>query len=399
MTALLTTPHPETFGELPSAAVAPRSADWMSSNAEGLMLAATDDWQGAREAFRTAAMAIEADGQTTASAGQHSPLALVLSNLAQSLYKSGAVAEAITCQERVVALRTAMTGEGSVAVARSRSDLAAMLGSIGRVEEAAVLARRALMAVESSGAPDMALAAVLANAARIAIVAEATQDAEPILRRLHAVEARCGMDSTATDQLLARIGAAPVTPPAGSPMLVDLDDVFPAPSQAAPIPPTVRYPSPAPLAFTHEIEFVDDVVSEQDADESPVGEYPRFPTSEQAAQAYDVRTEPTWEAPALPTSGAYDLVASSEAPVAAAWESTEMDESTDVIESTVPTTAESDALTDSSLERRVADRRDADRRDADRRLADRRSPRQRHLLIAGSVVLVVGLAVTLAIVL
>jgi hypothetical protein len=187
-------------------------------------------------------------------------------------------------------------------------------------------------------------------------------------------------------------------------MLIDLDDVFPAPSQAAPIPPTVRYPSPAPLAFTHEIEFVDDVVSEQDADESPVGEYPRFPTSEQAAQAYDVRTEPTWEAPALPTSGAYDLVASSETPVAAEWESTDTDEPIVGTESTVATTAESDALTDSSLERRVADRRDADRRDADRRdtdrrLADRRSPRQRNLLIAGSVALVVGLAVTLAIVL
>lgn len=430
MTALLTTPHPEAYGELPSAARAPRPSDWSSANSTGLMQAATGDWQGACDAFRTAVTAIQLGGQTTASAGQHSPLALVLSNLAQALHRTGAVQDAIACQERVVALRIAMTGEGSVAVARSRSDLAAMLGSIGRVEEAAVLARRALMAVESSGAPDMALAAVLANAARIAIVADAARDAEPILRRLHAVEARCGMDSTATDRLLERIGAAPVTPPAGSPMLVDLDDVFPAPTSSAPISPTVRYPSPAPLAFTHEIEFVDDVepTGEEDAvvtdgsaiessavavvesadetiaapieasvdasldapidecedgtDDVLVGEYPRVPTSEQAAHAFDVRASDTWRSPEeLPASGAYHLVESAESAVAAAWESTESE-----VGSTEPAVVG---------ERRVAHRRNAERR-SEAPLHPEPGSR-RTLFVAGGVVVAIGIAAIVAI--
>ena len=400
MSATLATTRPEDFGTLsPSAATVMRPTDWIAANAQGLMRAAHGDWFRAAEAFADAVADIEADGQTTASAGSHSPLALVLSNLAQAWYQTGRVMDAIRCQERVVALRIAMTGEGSVAVARSRSDLAALLGSIGRVEEAAVLARRALMAVESSGAPDMALAAVLANAARIAIVAGATRDAEQILRRLHAVEARCGMDSSATDALLERIGAAPITPPAGSPLLVDIDDLFPAPTPSAAPVTRARVLSPTSLAITHELEFVDEIptptaawapstsvesVSEDagmrdevvadDAEESPVGEYPHLPESEPVPSTHDVRTR-TMDAPALSSSGAYALV-----------------EATTPVESErVPTGRGQDAQelllkTDAFFERRMAERR---------RTA-RITPAKRALFAFGGLVVGAGLTAILA---
>lgn len=387
----LSTARPHEFGDpSPSAPDASYPADWQTANTQGLMLAATGEWRRAAEMFHAAFATIEEKGHTAASAGLHSPLALVLSNLAQSLYHAGRVPEAIAHQERAVALRIAMTGEGSVAVARSRSDLAAMLGSVGRVEEAAVLARRALMAVESSGAPDMALAAVLANAARIAIVAGSTQDAEPILRRLHAVEARCGMDSAATDAMLERIGAAPITPPAGTPMLVDLDDLFPAPtSYESPAPaPTASLPNA--LAITHEIEFVDDVPTaawkdtwqapsawspEADEDPEEVGEYPNLPTDE-AVNDHDVRTTRTWDAPELPQSGAYGLIEGAQTPRDSALATTGRGHRTQT----------TSVQTESVLERRVADRRRAD-------LATRSN---RGTWVTVALVVVAGVAATLA---
>ncbi|WP_396208672.1 hypothetical protein, partial [Gemmatimonas sp.] len=66
---------------------APSGRDaWLHDNERGLTLAADGDWAEASEAFAAAADCL-ARALPSDSRGAHEPLALVLSNLAQALYR------------------------------------------------------------------------------------------------------------------------------------------------------------------------------------------------------------------------------------------------------------------------------------------------------------------------
>ncbi|WP_396213695.1 tetratricopeptide repeat protein [Gemmatimonas sp.] len=180
---------------------------WMQDNDRGLALAADGDWGEACEAFAAAADALARSLPSTR--GHHEPLALILSNLAQANFRVGRLDEALQHAQRVCALRVAIAGEDAMPVARARMDLAVLLASRGRVDEARTLVQRAIYAVEHHvGEDDARLAIVLENAARIALVAGSPANAEPLLIRLHALLDAHDMSTTRAEQLLARVATA-----------------------------------------------------------------------------------------------------------------------------------------------------------------------------------------------
>lgn len=183
-------------------------AFWMEDNERGLVFAAEADWSEATEAFASAADALSRHQTSTS----HEPLALVLSNLAHACFKSGRLTDGIQHAQRAYALRVALVGEDAVMVARSRMDLAVMLGSVGRLDEAQSLVQRAIRALEhAAGEEDVRLAVLLENAARLALAARSPANAEPLLLRLHALLAAHGLPTTPADRLLARIGESRTT--------------------------------------------------------------------------------------------------------------------------------------------------------------------------------------------
>ncbi|AMW05201.1 tetratricopeptide repeat protein [Gemmatimonas phototrophica] len=177
---------------------------WQHDNDRGLALAADGDWAEATEAFAAAADSL-ARALPSAS-GSHEPLALVLSNLAQANFRLGRVEEALQHAQRVCALRVALAGEDAMPVARARMDLAVMLASSGRLDEARLLVQRAITAIEHHvGEEDARLAIVLENAARIALAAGNPANAEPLLLRLHALLDAHELSTERAEVLLARV--------------------------------------------------------------------------------------------------------------------------------------------------------------------------------------------------
>ncbi len=179
----------------------------MQDNDRGLALAADGDWGEACEAFAAAADALARS--LPSARGNHEPLALILSNLAQANFRAGRPDEALQHAQRVCALRVAIAGEDAMPVARARMDLAVLLASRGRVDEARSLVQRAIYAVERHvGEDDARLAIVLENAARIALAAGSPANAEPLLIRLHALLGAHDMSTTRAERLLARVATA-----------------------------------------------------------------------------------------------------------------------------------------------------------------------------------------------
>jgi hypothetical protein len=180
---------------------------WMQDNDRGLALAADQDWAEACEAFAAAADSLARSLPSTE--GHHEPLALVLSNLAQASFRAGRVDEALQHAQRVCALRVAIAGEDAMPVGRARMDLAVMLASRGRLDEASTLVQRAMCAMEHHVADDDArLAMVLENAARISLAAGSAANAEPLLLRLHALLDAHEMSTDRAEQLAARVATA-----------------------------------------------------------------------------------------------------------------------------------------------------------------------------------------------
>ena len=139
----------------------------------------------------------------------HEALALVLNNLAQGCYRVGQIEDAIRHAQRACAFRVALVGEDAMSVARARADLAVMLSSTGRSEDAMTLITRAIAGIERSGGDEsLQLSYVLENAARLAMSAGQPSIAEPYLLRLHALLAAHDLPTDRADALLAACSAA-----------------------------------------------------------------------------------------------------------------------------------------------------------------------------------------------
>lgn len=186
-------------------APSPASDAWQRDNERGLVLAADGDWGEASEAFAAAADAL-ARVLPSETRSVHEPLALVLSNLAQAYFRIGRLDDAMQQAQRVCALRVAIAGEDGMPVARARMDLAVMLASAGRLDEAGTLIQRAIAGVEHRvGEEDARLAIVLENAARIALAGGHPANAEPLLLRLHALLDAHELSTVRAEGLLARV--------------------------------------------------------------------------------------------------------------------------------------------------------------------------------------------------
>ena len=180
---------------------------WTAENAQGLALAAASSWPEAAEAF---ARAVDAVGVQREIAS-HDALALVLGNLAQACFRAGRIDDGIRHAQRACALRAALVGEDAISSARARADLAVMLGSTGRLEEASALMDRAIACMEqSAGEDDVRLIGPLENAARLALASAQPANAEPHLLRLHTLLAEHGLPTARADVLLARVASARV---------------------------------------------------------------------------------------------------------------------------------------------------------------------------------------------
>lgn len=181
---------------------------WRRDNERGLTLAADGDWSEASEAFAAAADSL-ARSLPSDTRGVHEPLALVLSNLGQAYFRVGRVDDAMQQAQRACALRVAIAGEDGMPVARSRMDLAVMLATAGRLEEATALVQRAIAGIEHRvGEDDARLSIVLENAARIALASGAPANAEPLLIRLHALLDAHELSTSRAEQLLGRVAHA-----------------------------------------------------------------------------------------------------------------------------------------------------------------------------------------------
>ncbi len=188
---------------------------WEAENTRGLSFATASAWSEAASAFSAAVESINADDDRESANAD--ALALVLGNLAHACFLDDRVDEAIRHQQRACALRAAILGEDAISVARSRSDLAVMLASSGRIEEAPALIARAITAVEQgAGENDLKLAVVLENAARTLIASGQPAEAEPHIVRLRTLLSDHELSTDRADMLLDRVRSeAPGRPDVG----------------------------------------------------------------------------------------------------------------------------------------------------------------------------------------
>jgi hypothetical protein len=185
----------------------PARDTWAIENDRGLALAVEGDWAQAITAFEAAAEALALD--VPMRSATHEPLALVTGNLAHACFRAGRLDSALLHAQRTCTLRVAITGEDGMPVARARMDLAVVLATAGRGEEAMSLVQRAMAAVEHRvGDADVRLAIVLENAARIALALGKPSNAEPLLLRLHALLHAHELSTGRADALLARVADA-----------------------------------------------------------------------------------------------------------------------------------------------------------------------------------------------
>ncbi|MCA2993279.1 tetratricopeptide repeat protein [Gemmatimonas sp.] len=248
----------------------PERDAWPHDNHRGLSLAEAGDWAEAAEAFASAADCLARslpDARAVAGESHLEPLALVLGNLAQACFRLGRLDEALRHAQRACALRVAITGEDGMPVARTRMDIAVMLASGGRLDEATALIQRAIAGIEHRvGEEDERLAPVLENAARIALASGQPANAEPLLLRLHALLDAHDRSTASADLLLAQVAAvrahqrAAVAVPAAAPervVAVAPERVVAAAPErvvaavparvVAPAPARVVAPAPAPV--------------------------------------------------------------------------------------------------------------------------------------------------------
>lgn len=183
---------------------------WHGFNTRGLQLAADGEWSAAAEAFASSVLAVSEDQQGVQGAGNDDEtphlLALLLSNLAQARFRAGDRDEGIARAAEAVALRRELAGGDAITVARAQADLAVMVSSVGRLEDARALLLQARTIIEQVGGDeDVRLTSVLENAARVELASGNASGAEPLLLRLHALQHAHGLTTDVADALLQRV--------------------------------------------------------------------------------------------------------------------------------------------------------------------------------------------------
>lgn len=179
------------------------SAFWKDTNAEGLALAKEARWSEAERAFEDALAQLEAEfggaGVTALAQGEHAnsahsvnryddARAQLLLNIGQSQFHLGHLEQARRNAERSCAIRVSLYGEESLIVARTRGDLAVILGASGLPDEAVSLLERAVSAVEKKrGEASAHLLPLLTNAARL-LERASPERAKPFVARLKALQ-------------------------------------------------------------------------------------------------------------------------------------------------------------------------------------------------------------------
>lgn len=164
---------------------------WKERNAEGLSLASGGDWASAVEAFNDALGLVDAltANDSVTQAAKDNSRAKVLLNLSQAHFHTGALAEARQFAERSLALRAGLFGEDALVVARTRSDLAVILHSLGEHHEAHSLLDRAISAAERKRGEQAALLVPVLHSAANLIGAPASEtNATSYVDRLDALE-------------------------------------------------------------------------------------------------------------------------------------------------------------------------------------------------------------------
>lgn len=162
---------------------------WKDTNVEGLTLAKEGRWPDAARAFEDAFAQLDAEidqGGVTALAHDDARAQLLL-NIGQAYFHTGNFAEARRFAERSCAIRVSLYGEDALVVARTRGDLAVILGASGQYDEAMSLLERAVSAVERKrGAESAHLVPLLTNAARL-LERSSPDLARPYVSRLNAL--------------------------------------------------------------------------------------------------------------------------------------------------------------------------------------------------------------------
>lgn len=165
------------------------SGFWKDTNAEGLALAKEGRWPEATRAFEDALAQLDAeDAQHGVTVVAHDDArAQLLLNAGQSYFHAGRLDEARRLAERSCAIRVSLYGEDALVVARTRGDLAVILGASGQPDDAMSLLERAVSAVEKKRGENSAhLLPLLTNAARL-LERASPERARPFVARLNAL--------------------------------------------------------------------------------------------------------------------------------------------------------------------------------------------------------------------
>lgn len=157
-------------------------AAWRARNDAGVSLALEGCWPEALEAF--------SEALTVAPGFADAPdvHALLHGNRAQAHFHCGEWQLAAESARRALAARLVCGEADDAPVARMRADLGVYLAACGNVADAEQSLQMARASLESQfGDDDLRLATVLENQARVQLLANRPDDAEPLLLRLHAL--------------------------------------------------------------------------------------------------------------------------------------------------------------------------------------------------------------------
>jgi tetratricopeptide (TPR) repeat protein len=197
------------------------NASWRALNDSGVSLALEGRWPDALEAFSAALQG------APAFADAPDVHALLHGNRAQAHFHCGEVQAAVESAYRALAARLVCGDTSDAPVARMRADLGVYLAACGESANAEDSLRDALSSLEARfGEHDERLATVLENQARLQLMTQHPDAAEPILLRLHALFDAHAMESTRLTPLFDAVRNArePELPEASA---SDDMDVFP----------------------------------------------------------------------------------------------------------------------------------------------------------------------------
>jgi len=187
------------------------NAGWRDRNDAGLSLALDGRWPEALEAFSAALR----DAPSFADAPDVH--ALLHGNRAQAHFHCGEVQLAVESAHRALAARLVCGDAEDAPVARMRADLGVYLAACGRGTEAEHSLSAARTALEARfGEHDLRLAPVLENQARVQLLTQHPDAAEPLLLRLHALLDEHAMETATLTPLFDVVRFAreqDVTPP------------------------------------------------------------------------------------------------------------------------------------------------------------------------------------------